>query len=59
MTKREQNTMAARRSRQRKMEERAVLEGERDVLKQRVEELEKMLRESEAENKALRECLKK
>ncbi|EJU03271.1 hypothetical protein DACRYDRAFT_40740, partial [Dacryopinax primogenitus] len=38
MTKREQNTMAARRSRQRKMEEKAVLEEERDALKLRVEE---------------------
>ncbi|KZO92633.1 hypothetical protein CALVIDRAFT_529957 [Calocera viscosa TUFC12733] len=59
MTKREQNTMAARRSRQRKMEEKADLEAERDGFKRRVEELERLLRESEAENKALRECLHK
>ncbi|EJU03276.1 hypothetical protein DACRYDRAFT_15139 [Dacryopinax primogenitus] len=57
VSKREQNRLAAQRSRARKVEEREVLEAEVAKLKDKVRELETALQTKNAENRVLREYM--
>jgi len=57
--KREQNTMAARRSRQRKAAEKAQLETELEACRAELAETKRQLEDARAENRILREVMQR